>query len=621
MKKMLSILLCIVLMSGLCACAEAAPAKPDPAKTVKTAVKIMHYGNYSDIYAALRKAREKSAGYGGGGIKNNMTAAVADTAAAPGKGAAAPEQTASPDYSATNVQVKGVDEGDIVKTDGKYIYALKDNELLVYKPDGANTKLASRLTVSTSDSAHPEELYVSGDRLAVVLATYRIYNATVNSANIATPDIARPMSEKVSVAIYDISNPEAPKVLTTLGQDGSFLNSRMLNGKLYLVTNYYVYGDGAKEGDPKTFAPCTYVNDTATAMPAKSIAILPVVPQSSYAVVCAYDLEGGLSAGSLSILGGGSTLYMNSENLYLADTEYGDTASAERKQSVYTVVDHVCSNTTTITAVSLSGLTAAACGTVPGTLCSSYSMDEYKGNLRVATTNNSYSYSVYTDKTMGFENYKYPNDNKTVNALYVLDSGMNIVGRAENIAPGETIQSARFDGADAYLCTFEQTDPLFAYDLSNPKSPVKLGEMKITGFSDYLHVWADGRLFGLGQSATEKGQVTGMKMVMFDVSDKANVSVKTSLDLGDGYSQALYDPNAILVSPDKSLIGFPTDTGYVLYSYSDGVGFKKLASITGSDWDSNMRGLYIDDYLYIVGQGGVTVIDMASYGVVSTVKV
>lgn len=618
MNKTISILLCAVLTAGLCACGGA-PTKPDPVETVKSAVEIMHYGDYSDIYAALKKAREKSAGYGGGGIRNTATVAAADTAAAPETGAAA-EQAASPDYSATNVQVRGVDEGDIVKTDGKYIYALKDNELLVYKPDGANTKLASRLTVNASDSAHPQELYVSGDRLAVVLANYGLCYNTAKAAGTATSDIGRPASEKVSAAIYDISNPEAPKALTTLGQDGSFLDSRMLNGKLYLVTNYYVYGDGAKEGDPKTFAPCTYVNETATAMPAKNIAILPVIPRSSYAVVCAYDLEGGALAGSLSVLGGGSTLYMNAESLYLADTEYNDTESAERTESVYTVVDHVCSNTTTITAVSLSGLTAAACGSVPGTLCGSYSMDAYNGNLRVATTNNSYSYSVYTDKAMGFENYKYPDENSTVNALYVLDSGMNIVGRAEKIAPGETIQSARFDGADVYLCTFEQTDPLFAYDLSDPKNPVKLGEMKITGFSDYLHVWADGRLFGLGQSATEKGQVTGMKMVMFDVSDKANIAVKTSLDLGEGYSQALYDPNAILVSADKNLIGFPTDTGYALYSYSDGAGFAKLASVTNSDWDGNMRGLYIGEYLYIVGQGGVTVIDMASYGVVSTVK-
>ncbi|MEA4946852.1 MAG: beta-propeller domain-containing protein, partial [Oscillospiraceae bacterium] len=173
----------------------------------------------------------------------------------------------------------------------------------------------------------------------------------------------------------------------------------------------------------------------------------------------------------------------------------------------------------------------------------------------------------------------------------------------------------------AYLCTYEQTDPLFAFDLSDPANPVKLGEMKITGFSDYLHVWADGRLFGLGQAATEQGQVTGMKMVMFDVSDKTSVSVKATLDLGDTYSEALNDPNAILVSPDKNLIGFATNSGYTFYSYSDDAGFTKLASVAGSDWDYNMRGLYIGDFLYIVSQSGVTVVELPSYTTVATVAV
>ena len=112
-----------------------------------------------------------------------------------------------------------------------------------------------------------------------------------------------------------------------------------------------------------------------------------------------------------------------------------------------------------------------------------------------------------------------------------------------------------------------------------------------------------------------------MKMVMFDVSDKTNVSVKATLDLGDTYSEALNDPNAILVSPDKNLIGFATNSGYTFYSYSDDAGFTKLASVAGGDWDYNMRGLYIGDFLYIVSQSGVTVVELASYTTVATVAV
>lgn len=636
MKKIVSVLLCAALMAGLCACGQK-PVQTDPVKTVKSAEQLVHYGSYSDIYAALKKAREQDASGGYSGRPGVFNAAAATGTAADKTAATGAETSASagtqnvaaaPDYSATNVQVAGVDEGDIVKTDGKNIYAIKDRELLIYQPDGASTKLLSRVTLSgENDGKYPMELYISGDRLAVVMSeyTYYVMNDTAASGKaVSSAAMIAPGgygTNKVTVALYDVSDPAAPKALATFGQDGSLLTSRLYDGKLYLVTNHYGTGD-LVEGQPKTFAPCTYLNGTATAIPAADIVSVPSPADNGYAVICVFDLQSGTAAGTLSVLGGGSTLYMNTEKLYLADTEYNDTSSAARTESVYTVVDHSCSNTTTLTAVTLSTLTADACGSVPGTLLNSYSMDAYDGHLRLAATNNAYSYSVYTDKSMGFENYKYPDDQQQqTNALYVLDSGLNIVGRAENLAAGETIYSARFDGPVAYLCTYEQTDPLFAFDLSDPANPVKLGEMKITGFSDYLHVWADGRLFGLGQAATEQGQVTGMKMVMFDVSDKTNVSVKATLDLGDTYSEALNDPNAILVSPDKNLIGFATNSGYTFYSYSDDAGFTKLASVAGGDWDYNMRGLYIGDFLYIVSQSGVTVVELASYTTVATVAV
>lgn len=626
MKKLICAILCAAMLAALCACGEA-PAKPDPVAAVKSAIEIMHYDNYGDIYSALKKARERTPGYGDAAKFTMADTAVENaavgTAGAAADSAAAPAQNQTVDFSKTNVQVEGIDEGDIVKTDGKYIYALKDTELLVYKPDGAETKLVSRLALNTKDGQYPAEMYVSGDRLAVVFQSYMLCYAAADTsaASTAAADIAYPASGSTSIALYDITAPEAPKAITTLGQDGSLLSSRLMDGKLYLVTNFYAYSAQPVEGDPKTYTPCTYENSASTAIPAQNIAVLPDASDSGYAVVCAYDIKSAALSGTLSVLGSGSTFYMSANKLYVASAEYSDVASPARTDGVYTVVDHKCTNTSTITAIDLGTLTAKACGKVPGNLMGSYAMDEYNGYLRAATTDNSCNYSIYTDKAKGFENYQYGKDNATVNALNVLDSGMNIVGRAENIARGETIYSVRFDGEAAYLCTFRQTDPLFAYDLSNPASPVKLGEMKITGFSDYLHVWGDGRLFGLGQSATEQGSVTGMKMVMFDISDKANVGVKASLDLGDNYSEALNDPNAILISPDKNIIGFALDSGYVLYSYADDGGFKKLAEVKGSGWDYNMRGLYIGSYLYIVAQGGVTVIDMGSYGVVKTVNV
>ncbi|MEA4947781.1 MAG: beta-propeller domain-containing protein, partial [Oscillospiraceae bacterium] len=451
MKKIVSVLLCAALMAGLCACGQK-PVQTDPVKTVKSAEQLVHYGSYSDIYAALKKAREQNASGGYSGRYGVLNAAAATGTAADKTAATGAETSASagtqnaaaaPDYSATNVQVAGVDEGDIVKTDGKNIYAIKDRELLIYQPDGASTKLLSRVTLSgESDGKYPMELYISGDRLAVVMSEYTYYvmndtaasDTAVSSAAMIAPGGYG--TNKVTVALYDVSDPAAPKALAAFGQDGSLLTSRLYDGKLYLVTNHYGTGD-LVEGQPKTFAPCTYLNGTATAIPAADIVSVPSPADNGYAVICVFDLQSGAAAGTLSVLGGGSTLYMNTEKLYLADTEYNDTSSAARTESVYTVVDHSCSNTTTLTAVTLSTLTADACGSVPGTLLNSYSMDAYDGHLRLAATNNAYSYSVYTDKSMGFENYKYPDDQQQTNALYVLDSGLNIVGRAENLAAGE----------------------------------------------------------------------------------------------------------------------------------------------------------------------------------------
>lgn len=630
MKKTLSVILCIAMLTVLCACGQK-QVQPSPSPvipSVKSAVDVQHYKSYGEIFAAVQKAQSaNTAMYSAmkSGAAVNDAVMETSTTAAASTGTAAPSAAdgdASSDagYSQTNVQVAGVDEGDIVKTDGKYIYAIRDRELIIYKPDGASTTVASRTALSSDDSGeYPSELYISGGRLAVVMESGGIYYALDGAAAKSTV-MPSTYKDSCSVAVYDVSEPTAPKLVTTLGQDGSLLTSRLLDGKLYLVTNYGAYYATPVENNPATFVPCTYKDGAASAMPAEDIAAVPDTDSASYAVVCAYDIQSAANTGSVSILGGGDTVYMNAETLYLARSEYKDTASGERTQGVYTVVDHANSSSTSITAVTLAGLAVRSSGTIPGSLYGSYALDEYQGYLRAATTDSSYTYSIYTDKSMGFENYK-DGGSKQTNAIYVLDSGMNVAGKAEGIAQGETIYSVRYDGPIAYMCTYEQTDPLFAYDLSNPASPVKLGELKITGFSQYLHVWTDGRLFGLGQSAAEDGQVTGMKMVMFDTSDKAKVSALKSLELGQGYSEALYDYNAILIDYDKNLIGFPTDSGYALYSYSDAAGFTQLAKIAGDDWGYNMRGLYIGDYLYIVMQNGLTVISMGDYSTVGSVKV
>jgi inhibitor of cysteine peptidase len=629
MKKTAAITICFALTLALLAGAAPRTGAATAARTkkagIKSSVTIQRRSSYAAICEAVKKAKTNSQNtiYSSAASLNlaEKTADGTGTSAAPTDSRA----DASSDYSKTNTQVSGVDEGDIVKTDGRYIYALHDSRLLIFKADGtATAQVSSTALTGENDRKYASELYISGSRLIAVMSSYDYYlcnDVAMSDTAVARPDIGWPRRSETTVAVYDVSDPAAPKLMSTLGQDGSLLGTRLADGKLYVVSNYWVYSE-VDQTKPGTFVPQLYRNGTASAMPAEKISMLPSPADASYAVVCAYDIGTAALSNSLSVLGSGSIIYMNAERLYLAEAKYGDNTSSPRTDGVYTVTDHNCSSTTQITRIGLKSMDVQSAGVVPGTLKDSYSMDELNGYLRVATTNNTYTYSIYADDKQGFENYK-DGSQKTVNALYVLDSGLNIVGRAENVAPGESIYSVRFDGVAAYICTFRQIDPLFAYDLSNPTRPVKLGELKLPGFSEYLHVWSAGRLFGLGQSATEEGRVTGMKLVMFDVSDKANVSAAKSLELGEGYSAALYDPHAILISPDRNLIGFPMDSGYALYSYTDEGGFTKLAAISGSadNWDYNMRGAYIGNFLYIVGNSSVTVIDLSSYATVASAAI
>jgi uncharacterized secreted protein with C-terminal beta-propeller domain len=164
-------------------------------------------------------------------------------------------------------------------------------------------------------------------------------------------------------------------------------------------------------------------------------------------------------------------------------------------------------------------------------------------------------------------------------------------------------------------------DPLFAVDLSDPAKPAVLSALKIPGFSEYLHIWGQGRLFGLGMNAdAQSGRTDGMKLAMFDTSDPTNVKVKHELKLTTNWSTALYNHKAILISPEKGLIAFPAESGYDIYSYSDEQGFTKRATISNLQWDGNGRGLYIDSFAYIVDSSAVTVLDMTGFKLVSQLK-
>ena len=202
---------------------------------------------------------------------------------------------------------------------------------------------------------------------------------------------------------------------------------------------------------------------------------------------------------------------------------------------------------------------------------------------------------------------------QTRNDVYVLDASLKTVGSVTGLAEGERVFSARFDGDYGYLCTYRQTDPVFAVDLTEPTNPKVVGELKLSGYSDYLHIWSDGLLFGLGmetQSVGANTTVDGMKLVMIDTSDPAKLHDLHTQAIDADYSEALNNHKAILVDSGKDIIAFPAENSYLVYGYSADDGFTLRKEISVSQWDGNNRGLYIGDYFYVVGSDQINVLDL-----------
>lgn len=626
LKKMTSILLLFCLLLGLLsACGKQEVVSPEPSASAEPAaasktVALQFASSYDEVRDALGEAQalrdaQNSAYASINGGDGAWMEAAADTAA--GEGDGAPEGTY---YSMTNVQVTGVDEGDTVKTDGEYLYILRDYEMIIMKADNGDVSEISHTIIGeewesgeTEDGSYhsaqkqPTVLYITGDRAVILSDKYRWdedANGEYSNENY------------VAVDILDITDRSAPKVVKTLGQDGYLIDSRMIDDKLFVATAFYVW-DADEDG--KDFVPCLYTNGEAQRVDCGTIGILPGSSSTTYSVLTSYDTSAAGVITTQSILGGGSMLYMNEKNLYLADSAFTDTVTEETEEAPYTVTTHVSAAETTLHrfAVSDGSLTYAATGTVPGTLNNQFSMDEKDGNLRLVATDQSQTYRIYVDEAHDFHNYE-SDDNASSTGVYVLDEDLNPVGSSTGIAEGEFVYSVRFDGDWCYLCTYKTVDPIFAVDLSDPKKPTVTGAVELPGYSDYLHLWTENELFGLGmqtQEITDEDGGTiattdGMKLVMIDTSDPAKLKELSTLEIDADYSQALYNHKAILVDQGRNLIAFPAEGSYLIYSFSEESGFSQKKEIAVSEWDWDCRGVYIGDWFYVVGNDRVDVIDL-----------
>lgn len=508
------------------------------------------------------------------------------------------------DFSETNLQEIGVDEGDIVKTDGEYIYILRqDLSLAIIKANGKSSETVSMTSLGASENASVREMYLDGDMLNVIISEYvtSLETQTGDSASDATNDIYyyTDSRRQAKLLTFDISDRTSPVLTGTVTQEGSYETSRKNGRYVYLFTSYYPNLLDTYEGS--TIMP--RLNGTEAS--AGDVFLPDSLSDSSYLVISSVDTATPDSIQDSKILVSGvSNYYVSTKNIYIANETYNSgQAMTEITKFHYSDGEII-------------GVAAAS---VKGYLNNSFSMNEYDGNLRVVSTYTGDEFNTLRDLASNVTGKYYEQNWTEHNALYVFDETMQQIGAIEGLADGETIRSARFFGDTGYFVTFRQTDPLFSVDLSDPTNPKILGELKVSGFSSYLHFYGENLLLGIGYDANEDtGMTTGLKLSMFDISDPSNVTEVNRLVLpGITWCPAIEDYKSILVQPEKNLIGFYCDNRYLAFSYDPEQGFvSELVydfysdMLVGQVEYNTMRGLYIEDTFYLAGNTFLITFDM-----------
>jgi uncharacterized secreted protein with C-terminal beta-propeller domain len=532
--------------------ADASSDKPEPVKTMANLRSLLEKVAQQPIYFYGEEALQ-------------MDRAVPEATKEANASPAPTSAGAADDYSRTNLQVAGVDEADTVKTDGNYIYKVNGQEIQIIKAVPAG-KMELVSTISYQEGKmSPRELYVSGNTLTVVGGA-SFGDVVIMQERSAMPYIYPPpyIQESSKVVVYDITNRSKPVEKRSFETEGYYLSSRRIGNSLYLLANrnMLLYRPLAEVTDQELVP--TY-RDSAAGGKAQPLDLsrvwcLPNFSQPSYLVVAGIDLgQHNKAADVTAYLGSGENVYASTGKLYATMTDYSYPAVLPDNKMPANVVN------TKIFRFGLQNgqVTFESTGQVPGTILNQFSMDEYRGNFRIATTTgNMWDSGEATSK----------------NNLYVLDSKMQMLGSVTGMAPGERIYSVRFMGDRAYVVTFKDVDPLFVIDLKNPAQPKILGALKIPGYSDYLHPYDATHLIGFGKDTISKavkdsqGKVVdtrayyaGMKMALFDVTDPTNPKEIAVVKIGDRGtdSELLHNHKALLFSREKGLIAFPVTVATV----------------------------------------------------------
>ncbi len=559
----------------------------------------------------------------------------------------------APSYSTTNVQVEGVDEADIVKTDGKYIYVISGGKLIIadaYPAESAeilsSTELGGNIT--------PQEMFIGEDSVLIFANSYvQQYERQREIGG----DVIFPSFSTTIVQLWDVSDRENPELEKSAEFEGSYLSSRKIGSWAYFVINSYpdyrIYESDYNDtilpkyreftaGEEKEFAPISKCAD---------VGYFPPIQASSFVTIASMNVdEPDAEIKKQTVVASGQNVYASLDALYLAEVNYnygfslpfiGDVLPPENPEE------------TIIHKFSLKDGEASYLGFMeaPGHILNQFSMDEFNGYFRIATTKG----EVWRS-----------GESKSTNNIYVFNSDLNMAGKLEGLAPGEKIYSARFMGEKAYLVTFKKVDPLFVIDLSDPEKPEVLGKLKIPGYSDYLHPIDETHIIGLGKEALEADEgdfawYQGIKIAIFDVSDVENPKEMHKTVIGDRGtdSYALHDHKAFLYDKEKNLLVLPillaeineeqypngvekntygdyTFQGAYVYDLTLENGFELKGRITHLDEDDKslaksgyyyssnnaiQRALYIDDALYTISDAKILANSLGDLSQISELEI
>ena len=448
-------------------------------------------------------------------------------------------------HSDTYIQVDGVDEADIIKTDGRYIYAVDaydSSHIKIFAAvEGDNAPIAD-LNVSDSTVATPDEardfdyygyylfnindFYLHDDRLIVMC----------NDNNFGDSGY------KTVAKVYDISDINNITLLGDNAQSGSYTASRMIGDTVYTVSSYYPNSE-------KHILPVCGNAENPAEIPCDCIYSYQEPQSENFLVVSAFNTADFTArTESKAILGAAQDIYCNQNHLYIFGTQY---ANGDARYYWGYADDGTTSQILKLDLTADLSFTAYA--QIAGYIHDQYALDEKDGNLRVATTSSKNGHDV--------------------NNLFVLDENLGVLGSVNGFALNESIKAVRYIGDTAYVITYERTDPLFVIDLSTPTAPKIMGEVKITGFSTMLVPIDENTLLGVGLHTEEEDYTDlevqeGVKLALFDVSDPANPQVLDSKSYVDCFSAVTYNPRALVYNPDRDDYVIPLNYYHYDYTYN-----------------------------------------------------